>query len=55
MIFELEHVLCQIVVNFTKDQVKDYFNKIILMVKNLDDSNLLPTFKNNLQLKIYGM
>ncbi len=31
--FELEQVLCQIMVNFTKDWVKDYCNNIILMVK----------------------
>jgi hypothetical protein len=33
--FELEQVLHHIVVNFTKDQVKDYYNNIILMVNFL--------------------
>jgi hypothetical protein len=45
MTFELEPMLRQIMVNFTKGYMKDYFNKIILMVifkKN--DSKLLLTF-----------
>ncbi len=33
MMFELEQVLHQIMVSFTKDYMKDYFNKIILMVR----------------------
>jgi hypothetical protein len=33
MTFEFEHVLHHIMVNFTKDCMKDYFNKIIFMVK----------------------
>jgi len=33
------------VVNFAKDWVKDFFNKIILMVKNLYDNNLLHNVK----------
>jgi hypothetical protein len=39
------------VVNFTKDEVKDYFNEIILMVKNLNYSNLLPHSKKVHNLK----
>jgi hypothetical protein len=38
-------------VNFTKDQVKDYFNKIILMVKNLDDNTYYSHSKNTHNLK----
>jgi hypothetical protein len=34
---------------------KDYFNKIILMVSKLDDSNLLPTFKEHSQFKRCGI
>jgi hypothetical protein len=50
------------VVNFAKAYVKDSFDKndfdgikVILMVKKLDDNNLLPTFKKKSQFKKYGI
>ncbi len=49
--FKLELVLCQIVLNFIKDLVKDYCNNIKLMIKKLDDNNLLIRFKKHSQFK----
>ncbi len=40
-------------VNFTKYQVKEYSNNIILIVKKKDDSFLLPKFKTHSQFKRY--
>jgi hypothetical protein len=42
-------------VNFAKDNKKDSYNKIIFIEKNVDDKNILTTFKKNSYFKKCGI